>query len=295
MKLTEKEESTIQRVLVYGPPGSGKTELVGALAEKKKLLWFDLDGGYTTLLKLPTEWKERIDVISIPDSKVFPVAIETILKVVKGGAHKICHEHGKVGCPLCTKEGKPVSVVELNKLDQDTVVVFDPLSQLTMSALAHITKNQLDEYKMQTDDWGSLSKLMGIFLSQVQNSPFHVVCISHDVDTEKDEKAPERLAPLVGSRNTAKNAAGYFADVIRAELKNKRHTFSSSSTAGMNFLSKSRSGFMIESLPTPSLLPLFCPELRTPEMFEKRGPSAAATATAALQTSLRKITLAGSK
>jgi len=55
MKLTAKKLSRTHRVLVYGEPKSGKTELAARLAEKYNVLLFDLENGYETLLKLPTE------------------------------------------------------------------------------------------------------------------------------------------------------------------------------------------------------------------------------------------------
>ena len=84
MKLTSKELSNTHRVIVFGESKSGKTELVGRLAERYNLLYFDLENGFETLLKLPQEWKDRIELVSIPDTKVYPVAIETILKVLEG-------------------------------------------------------------------------------------------------------------------------------------------------------------------------------------------------------------------
>jgi len=131
MKLTQKAVSSTHRVLIYGPPKTGKTELAGALSQFKKLIWIDLENGYTTLLKFPEEWKERIEIISLPDTKSYPIAIETCLKLIKGTPVKICDEHGKVSCPLCTKDSKPQTELELSKLDDSTVVVFDSLTQLT--------------------------------------------------------------------------------------------------------------------------------------------------------------------
>ena len=75
MKLTHKAPSSTHRVLIFGAPKSGKTQLAATLAAKFKLLWFDLENGYGTLLKLPKEQQENIELISIPDSKTFPIAI----------------------------------------------------------------------------------------------------------------------------------------------------------------------------------------------------------------------------
>ena len=288
MKLTTKKVSLTHRVCVYGPPSIGKTHLVGELALKKNLLWFDLDNGFKTLLQLPTEAQERIEIISLPDTKTFPIAIETMLKVIKGGSHKICEAHGKVACPKCAAEKKEFITVCLDTVDDDTVVVVDSLTQLTSSAIAHITKGKPDDYKMQTDDWGGLAKLMEIFLSHVQNAPYNIVCISHELDKEKDEKAPERLVPVSGSRNSSKNTARFFDEVIRGEVSNKKHRFYSSTTSALNFIASSRTGFRIEDLPEPSLLPLFCPELRPAAMPVQTPISEEAKSTSALSALLGK-------
>lgn len=273
MKFTDESSISPRRILVYGPSGSGKSQLVGQLASVRKLLWFSLDNGHSVLRKMPREWQENIELVKLPDTKSFPIAIETSLKVIKGGLCKICDTHGKVSCQICAKESKTYTSIELNQLGSDTVVVFDHLTRLTSSAIAHITKGKEDDYKMQTDDWGSLSKLLDVFLSHVQQSPYHIVCISHETDSEKDERAPERLVPTAGSRNTSKNSASFFDEVIRAEVKNKKHTFVSSSTAAMNFMAKSRSDFKIEDMAVPSLLPLFAhpidvPLIKMPTMAE---------------------------
>ena len=287
MKLTQKELSQTHRVVVYGPPSIGKTQLVGELSQYKSMIWFDLDNGYKTLLKFPEEWKERIEIISLPDTKSFPIAIETMLKAIRGGPGKICETHGKWNCPKCTAEKAAFTEVHFNALTPDTVVVVDSLTQLTSSALSHITQGKADDYKIQTDDWGSLAKLMEVFLSHVQQAPFNIVCISHELDTEKDEKAPERLAPVSGSRNSSKNTARYFDEVIRGEISNKKHRFYSSTTSALNFVASSRTGFRIEDLEVPSLVPLFCPEKRPVTMpVTVQPPTQEATMSSKLQSIL---------
>lgn len=268
MKLTQKAESSVHRVLIYGPPKTGKTELAGALAEYKKLLWVDLENGYTTLLKFPQEWKERIEIISLPDTRSFPIAIETCLKMVKGMKVSICEEHGKVACPSCTTQKKPAVEVELSKLDSDTVVVFDSLTQLTNSAIAHITKGKPDDYKMEFDDWGNLGKLMEIFLSHIQQAPFNVVCISHETEAELED-GKLKLVPVAGSRTFSRNVAKYFDHVVYAEVKNRKHNFLSSTTSAINLNTGSRTGIVLESTAAPKLITLFEPtKVSTPTQKE---------------------------
>ena len=94
MKLSQLTASKSHRVLLFGPPKSGKTLLAGELASEFNLIWFDLESGVETLLQLPTEQQEKVDVIQLPDTRSYPIAIETCLKVIKGGPANICTEHG---------------------------------------------------------------------------------------------------------------------------------------------------------------------------------------------------------
>ena len=272
MKLTLKAVSSVHRVLIYGPPKVGKTQLAGALAEFKKLIWVDMENGYTTLLKLPEEWKERIEIISLPDTRSYPIAIETCLKLIKGGPVEICEEHGKVGCPVCKKQNAPTTSLELSKLGEDTVVVFDSLTQLTASAIAHITKGQPDDYKLDYSDWGNLGKLMEIFLSHVQQAPFNIVCISHETEAELED-GKVKLVPVAGTRAFSRNTAKYFDHVVYAEVKNKKHNFYSSTTSAANLNTGSRTGIVLESSPSQALIQMF----RQPS-----GPSENSKATVAL-------------
>jgi hypothetical protein len=257
MKLSQKQSSSYNSVLLFGGPKVGKTSLFGSLAPVKKLLLIDMENGWASLKNLPAEAQDHIEIISLPDTRSFPIAIETCLKIVKGGPVDICEEHGKVSCALCKKDNKVFNHVHLNALGPDWVVGFDSLTQLTNSAIAHITKNQPDDYKLTYDDWGNLGKLLDTFLSHIQNAQFNVVCISHETETEMED-GKMKLVPTAGTRNFSRNTAKYFGEVIYCEVKNKKHIAASSTTYANNILTGSRSGIALESSTAPlSLLPFF--------------------------------------
>lgn len=264
MKLTQAAPKLTQTALVYGPPKTGKSLLVGELAEAFNLIWFDLENGVSTLLQLPKEWQERIELISIPDTRSYPVAIETALKVIKGGPCKICETHGKVGCPVCTKEARAFTEVHLNNIKPDTIVVFDSLTQLTNSAIAHITKGQPDDYKLQYDDWGNLGKLMDIFLSHVQQAPFNVVCISHETEAEMED-GKLKIVPTAGTRNFSRNTAKYFGHVVYANIAVNKHKFTSSTTGILNTVAGSRSSIATEKMEKASLVSIFKSPVMQPQ------------------------------
>lgn len=256
MKLNKAVQSSVQSALVYGPPKTGKSQLCGELSKEFDLIWFDLENGHATLFKLPVEQQERIELIALPDSRSYPIAIETCLKVIKGNPCLIDNETGKVTDPKLRKADREYTEVHLNALPPTTVVVFDSLTQLTQSAISHITKNQPDDYKLNYDDWGNLGKLMDIFLSHVQQAKFNVVCISHETEVELED-GKVRIVPTAGTRNFSRNTAKYFGHVIYAQLQNKKHSFASATTSLTNVIAGSRTDISTEKMDNSSLIPIF--------------------------------------
>ena len=258
-KLSTKQHSQTHRVLIFGGPKTGKSQLAGELAEHYNIIWVDMENGHEVLFKLPNEWQERIELINLPDTRSYPIAVETALKMVKGPV-SICEEHGKVGCMICKRAEAEMVDVDLNSLDHNSVVVFDSLTQLSNSAIANITKNEPDDYKLTYNDWGNLGKLLDIFLSHIQQAGYNVIVISHEVEAETEGKK-KTLVPVGGTRNFSRNIAKYFDHVIYAERKNKKHVFGSSTQYATNILTGSRTDATIEDLEKPSLLAIFKPEL----------------------------------
>lgn len=259
-KLTSVVKSKTKRVLVFGPPKSGKTELCARLAEKFNVLYIGNENGHDTMYKLPPELQEKIEVVALPDSRVYPIAAETSLKLIRGTETIICDLHGKVNCPICTKDGAATTRVALNELDETWVVIYDSLSQLVNSMMSHITKGKADDYKLQTDDWGSLMKLMDMFLSQVQAARYNIVVISHEMGVEMND-GKEKLVAVAGTKNFSRNSAKYFGEVIYCELKNKKHVFGSSTSYANHIVTGSRDDFSLEDYEDPKLLYLWFPEL----------------------------------
>jgi len=278
MKLSDKAANKTHRIMLFGPPKSGKTQLAGECAAEFDLIWIDMENGIDTLKKFPKEWQDRIEVISLPDTRSYPIAIETCLKLIKGGPVSICDSHGKIDCPHCKKSGASFVSVALNSLPASTIVVFDSITQLTNSAIANITKGQADDYKMQTDDWGNLGKLMDIFMSHVQNAPYNVICISHETEVEMVDGKP-KIVPTTGSKNFSRNTAKYFDEVIYLEVKNGKHRAGSSTVYANSILTGSRSGSILEKTDKPSLIPIFKGEVEVTGAASEQNPGTpAATA-----------------
>lgn len=255
-KMSEVKESVIKHMLIYGPPKAGKTRLVGSLARKYNLHWLDLEYGSDTLKQLPSEWQERIEAYFIPDNKALPIAVETLLKLFTVKTGDICAAHGKFKCPLCTKENKERWPIDITKFTTNDILVIDSWTQVVLSALANITRNKGDDYKMEWDEWNHLKQVMENLLTLVQSAPFHVVVISHEDVVEMVDKT-EKIVPVGGSSKTSRNMAKYFGEVIYLEVSNKKHKAYSSTVARNNILTGSRSQVEFEKTDTPDLIEVF--------------------------------------
>lgn len=256
MKLSAMTPETFHRVLVYGGPKVGKTELVGNLASAFNLLWIDTEHGWATLTKLPAEYQNRIEIVSLPDTRDYPIAIETLLKIFTGNRVEVCEAHGKCSCMLCKKDNKPVTVVELNALDSNTIVVVDSLTQTAVSAMANITKGQGDDYKYTYDDYRKQGTLMDKLLSNMQQARYNLCVITHEVEVELED-GRKKIVPCAGTANFSRNTAKYFDHVIYAQVQNKKHAFGSSTTFGMSLVTGSRTDVAIEKEAVPTLLDIF--------------------------------------
>lgn len=261
-KLSSMSASKTKHIMIFGPPKSGKSLWVGKLAKFKKLIWFDLESGHGVLFQLPMDVQDNIEVIQIPDNRGVPMAIETMLKVIKGGAVTICEEHGKVlPCPACVKlypapATIPSTSVHLNTLDNDTALVVDSCTQLKNSAIANITKLQPVDYKLNYDDWAHLGTLMDTFFSYVQSAPYNIICISHEDEVDMVDKS-KKLVPVGGSSKFSRNVAKYFDEVIYCRVVNGKHTLASSTATDNNILTGSRANVDLGKTAYPNLIVLW--------------------------------------
>lgn len=271
MLLTSYSKSKVRRtkVLVYGPPKSGKTAFVGKLAEAGyKLHWIDLESGVKTLLNpkmLAPSALENISLFNFPDRRDLPVGIDGVRRMLKPGLSKFCFTHGIHACPSCKNapSAQWSEEFDISKLGDKDILVLDSSSQLTNSALSKVTKKAWekdDEYKPTFDDW----RLQGMYLdeifSKIQAYPINAVVISHELDIEKDEKK-EKMVPLGGTRNFSATFAKYFDEVIYLSILNKSHRANNSTTWDPTRLTGGRTGVILDGSKEFSLADIFSGEV----------------------------------
>lgn len=260
MKLTDIEESVTRRVGIVGLSGSGKTTLAAKLAERFRLHWIDIENALDTLVKLPREIKENIEIYKLPDSASFPVAADSLMTLFKNNKFNVCLAHGKDECALCKIKSDAIfQSLDFTKLTSDDIVVLDSGTQLGHSILSHITKGKAVDYKPERDDWGALRKYSEFFASQWQALPINFIVTFHLIEAKLEDNRV-KLVPSFGSAPMSAEIAKVFGHIVYMEVVNKKHMAYSSSTSLTNVLTKSRTDFAIETLPVPSLVPLYTGE-----------------------------------
>lgn len=237
-------------ILIYGPPKTGKTELVGTAAkieQVNKILWFDLEKGAETLLHMGLTDAEmaKIELVQIPDLRDMPRAIETMLKVFSAKTDVIiCDGHGKVNCLECRAGTQYTgTTVNINKMTHQDLVVIDSGSQLGDSALNLACLGKDIEFKPGWDEYGLQSKYLADILTVIQASAHtNFIVLTHILPIEEDYNGIKRdkFYPLMGTKAFSQKVAKYFGTVILAEIKLGKHMAGSSSTYKTDYITGSR-------------------------------------------------------
>jgi hypothetical protein len=263
MKLSDYKAQTARHILIYGPPKSGKTAAIGKLASKYRLWYFDLEDSIKTLLNpdlCDPATLGNIELFRIPDKQTYPMGIETMLKVLKAGKSTVCHAHGKVSCPICSKNPEASqATIDINELTVERdILVIDSYSQLAESAMNYIMRDQIakDNFdaKAGWDEYGKQGRILERIGSTIQVAPFNIIVVSHETMVEMEDGS-KKIVPIGGTSNASKVFAKYFDDVVYCEIVNKQHRLVSSSVAKANVLAGSRSGKDLK--PGDTLLKLF--------------------------------------
>lgn len=249
-------KSTTHAFLFYGPPKSGKTELVATIAkapEYDRIFWFDNENGSATILRMYKDGKltladlEKIIIIKIPDTREDPTAIETMLKAIcSRNAVTICEDHGRVDCVDCKKAGRPAIPFHYRSLTKRDALVIDSMSQTGASAMNLACRGKSIEFKPTFDEYGASGKWLGDLLTVIQAAQFcDIYCITH-VQIMEDENKNDIYYPLCGTKAFSANVAKYFGTVVFVNKKLKKHRAESSTTSSMVTLAGSRLGIELE-------------------------------------------------
>lgn len=265
------------RLILFGAPGSGKTWAIGKLATTHKLWYFSLENGHKTLLNpdcVPVSARSNINIIKMFDSPETPIACTSLDAFFKTGKGNFCEEHGRHDCAACKKANKPFTVLDIDSLSANDVLVFDSLTQWQESISFYLTKDAPDA-KGDYEYYRKLGMYLGRALSRIQLiDRCSIIVISHEVDTES-VGGNDKIVPAGGTKNFARNNARYFDGAYYCYKENKKHKIASASSYSTIIDTKDRNAFDTSKYKDSAnaLLALFNPELSEKILAEENPPA----------------------
>lgn len=251
-------QRSITHSLVIGDYGTGKSTLAAELAEHGfNLKWISTDFGHKVIGKLSAEARARCDVIILPDTREYPIAMDTCRALfTTPGPHRICEIHGKVGCNVCLARAGNFTIWDFSTHTDKDIVVLDHLSGVGDSCFNLVTKGKPVDYKPQLDDWGSLKFNMAHIMLAIQNAPYNILALAHCVEATLED-GKKKLVPQVGSDATSRTVGKYFDHVIHCDVSGASHKFGSMTSYRASVMAKSRTDVAIENMELASLVPFF--------------------------------------
>lgn len=239
-----------QKVLVFGAPKSGKSLLVGRLAEAGyNLLWFDMENGAEVLFQLSEEAQERVTLYRVADKKADPQAAKLINEFYSGRNFSVCATHGKVNCVNCKAKGGEVTLFDFDAVGENDIVVFDSGSQIVTSVQNHIARNDKFEdfgaiNKESKHEWGHYNAqrlILDAFFTDIQSSRFKIVMITHEqeLDVEKNPTS-KPVNPLGGTTKQSKTVGKFFGHIVHCRLRSNNHQLISQTTSDTTTVAGSR-------------------------------------------------------
>ena len=259
-RLSTIKRQPTERILLFGPPGIGKTHAVGELAKAGYTIhYFDFENGKKTLFNLPVEAQSNIEYYRIPDTAHFPEAGKFMMAFAKlQGKITFCETHGKIGCLVCKNSGAPTVAFDMSQMTSKDVVVFESLTKISLSVMNTLFKESKREpdTKPEWDDYGRQGQIIESILAFFEQCNTNVIFTSHPMDVMKDEKY-DCTAPIAGTSVRSANAGKFFDHCILMRMEGSKRVMYSKPDKLPKYRIKSRYDVDLSTLPSPSLLPLF--------------------------------------
>ena len=242
----EAQDSTF-KLLLYGPPGGGKTVAAATVAEMpsiKRVLWFDLESGFDSVLCaenadgapfLSEAALEKIHLVQVEDKTVLDPGTQALLnaaKITDSGKAEEAKSFGaaaKLLLPFFTSQA-PVAYgkaqFSLASFGPSDCIVLDSGTQFASSlhSLAiQANPNHVDGRKQ----WGDFTVNALAALSAIQGAKCNVIMVCHALEqeaeyvetgsgpTKQQRKVRDaRTLPWFGSAKFSTKVGHYFGTLV---------------------------------------------------------------------------------
>lgn len=172
-------------ILIYAPPGHGKTRLSGTIARVTKPLFLSAESGLLSLRKLGKEIKENFNFMEIKEYADLEVAYKYLM---------FDKEASKYGA-VCMD-----SITEIQKVCMDAILKAE------------------GREKPMIQDWGTLNQKMVSLIRAFRDMPKHFIatCLA---DRDKDEETGTTWTMPLVQGGLQKSIDGYFDEVVYLHAK----------------------------------------------------------------------------
>ena len=243
------------KVLLYGAPFTGKTTAAASLAERRNIMLIDLDRNAAELVhSVPKQYHSNIDIVPMPDSLENPI-YDLLMDFLQG---KRVDYNPIAGKKLSIKYRGAIDNVtpklpEIKPVNDATILVIDSGTTLTESVINYVREvrsrsdkeSNLNEIALSERDWELVAGYIARFTKVLKSLPYPVILICHEMLVEMPDKSI-RIAPALGSRNTSRNVAKDFTNVVHMSLDGTVFRQSSSQKTNAKVIAGSRRNIFVE-------------------------------------------------
>jgi hypothetical protein len=241
-KVRTEEVAMKHKFLIYGPPGSGKTQLAATICQVPNIgaiYWLDLEDGLATVI---TSRKEdgsyyfseeelgKILYIPIPDRTMLDPGTSKLLDIAQDKASNALA--ARVLTRLLTSSKVQQYDVDaqaivpqpsdstisfcLSKLASNDVVVIDSGSQLAHSIFSLAVEGN-PNHEHGKKHWAEFTTNAVACLSAIQAARCTVIMLCHELDIEADPeiRRKAKTVPWFGSAPFSSKVGHYFGTVVR--------------------------------------------------------------------------------
>jgi hypothetical protein len=194
-----------KKIMIYGPPGAGKTALMATFGEGLEIL--DIGRGLQTALTMQDQWTADRKKTLVNEFYDRDPAMPDSFQRLKARVFEIGAQ-----CAAKKYPHKCVGVDELTALGMGACryILFNG-----GRFLPHIAPN-VKTGGMTQPEWGlAMNEVLNI-VNVLKSLPVHVIMVAHDV-TEDEENAAKKTINVIG-RKLAPQLPGYFDEVLHMKV-----------------------------------------------------------------------------
>lgn len=174
-----KEDPTL-KILLYGPPGVGKTVFAGSASEVGKTLFLNVEGG---MMSVPAS--ENVLVFDIANTEEFTAYqyVESIIEIIAGGD---------------TKQFEWLKGLKTLVLDSGSELLTIALESI-VSQQMEVNSRRTDEFDIWVDDYGKATASLKSLYRKLKSLPINVIvtALSREISKKQDRRSdapPEIIA-----------------------------------------------------------------------------------------------------